>query len=73
MHTANLWGGSVYGGPMGIVWTAITESEKLASELAMLCLGCGRCDEACPVEIPLSSIIWSLKRVRARFNSFDRT
>jgi len=26
-----------------------------------LCLGCGRCDLACPVEIPLSKVIWGLK------------
>ena len=61
IHTGNLWGGSVYGGPMGMGWTAIVESGSLASKLAFLCLGCGRCDEACPVEIPLSSIIKHLK------------
>ena len=61
VHTGNLWGGSVYGGPMGMGWTAIVESGSLASKLAFLCLGCGRCDEVCPVEIPLSSIIKHLK------------
>ena len=62
VHTANTWGGPVYGGPMGLNWTAITHDLKEASKLAFLCLGCGRCDEACPVEIPLSRLIHWLKR-----------
>ncbi len=61
IHTANNWGGPVYGGPMGLNWTAITWSMEEASRLAFLCLGCGRCDEACPVEIPLSRLIRWLK------------
>ena len=61
-HTANLWGGRVYGGPMGVNWTAITEGVEEAAGLAMLCMGCKRCDEVCPVEIPLSRILWKLKR-----------
>ncbi|MCE4614395.1 MAG: lactate utilization protein [Desulfurococcales archaeon] len=60
-HTANLWGGPAYGGPMGINWTAITLSEEVASGLAVLCLNCRRCNEVCPVEIPLSDIISKLK------------
>jgi len=61
VHTGNNWGGRVYGGPMGLVWTAITESEELAAALSYLCLQCGRCDEACPVDIPLSNLIRGLK------------
>jgi len=61
-HTANYWGGPTYGGPMGVVWTAITEGVEAAAGLAMLCLGCARCDLVCPVEIPLSSILHSLRR-----------
>jgi len=60
-HTANLWGGPAYGGPMGVGWTAITH-EPDAGGLALLCMGCRRCDEACPMEIPLSGIIRELKR-----------
>ena len=60
-ETANHWGGPVYGGPMGMGWTAITHSLREAAELSLLCLGCARCDEVCPVEIPLSSIIRWLK------------
>lgn len=61
IHTANHWGGPVYGGPMGIVWTAITQSAKEASRLAFLCLGCARCDETCPVGIKMSESIRWLK------------
>ncbi len=64
-HTANLWGGRVYGGPMGVNWTAITEGEEAAGELAFLCLQCRRCDEVCPVSIPLSRVIWELRRRHA--------
>lgn len=61
-HTANYWGGPVYGGPMGINWTAITNSIESATILSLLCLGCRRCDATCPVRIPLTDIIWYLKK-----------
>ncbi len=64
-HTANLWGGKVYGGPMGINWTGITENIVVASGLSELCLGCGRCDLVCPASIPLSGIILGLKAIYA--------
>ncbi|MEB3773359.1 MAG: lactate utilization protein [Desulfurococcales archaeon] len=67
IHTANTWGGPVYGGPMGINWTAITHSMEEASRLAYLCLGCGRCDEVCPVEIPISRILHWLKTRRQHY------
>jgi len=66
VHTANKWGGPAYGGPMGLVWTAITEDPVEAGRLAYLCLGCGRCDSSCPVEIPISSILRHLKGLAAR-------
>jgi L-lactate dehydrogenase complex protein LldG len=62
-QVANVWGGPVYGGPMGVGWTAITVGLKEAAPLSMLCLGCGRCDEVCPVHVPLSRIIRFLKTV----------
>ncbi len=65
VHTGNHWGGRVYGGPMGLVWTAITEDPGLAAAMSYLCLQCGRCDEACPVKIPLSSLIRRLKSPKA--------
>ncbi|AFZ70770.1 hypothetical protein Calag_1048 [Caldisphaera lagunensis DSM 15908] len=64
--TANKWGGKVYGGPMGVGWTAITEGIEKGAELSQLCLGCMRCDLACPVEIPLSSLIHNLKKIYVR-------
>ncbi|MCS7107697.1 MAG: lactate utilization protein [Acidilobaceae archaeon] len=66
IHTANRWGGPVYGGPMGLVWTAITYDANEAAKLSFLCLGCGRCDEACPVGIPLSRLIRELKAYAMR-------
>lgn len=66
VHTANKWGGPVYGGPMGLVWTAITVDPVEAGKLSYLCLGCGRCDESCPVGIPLSRIIRYLKSLAVR-------
>lgn len=59
--TGNYWGGSVYGGPMGIGWTAITEDIDYASRLALLCLLCARCSEYCPMRIKLHTIIHSLR------------
>lgn len=59
--TGNIWGGSVYGGPMGIPWTAITEDVKLASYLSIFCLGCGKCKKVCPMEIDMPKIIRYLK------------
>jgi len=63
VHTANYWGGPVYGGPMGIIWTAITIDPIEAGKLAYLCLQCGRCDESCPVGIRLSYILRYLKTI----------
>lgn len=61
----NHWGGRVYGGPMGVLWTAVTEGMEKAAALAQLCLGCRACDTACPMEIPLSGIIHRLRRLAA--------
>ena len=59
----NIWGGSVYGGPMGIGWTAITESFDEAMILSHFCLNCGRCMEVCPMEINMPRIIRYLKKM----------
>ncbi|MCE4619630.1 MAG: lactate utilization protein [Desulfurococcales archaeon] len=61
-HTANIWGGPTYGGPMGINWTGITLGVEEAGPLTLLCLQCRRCDVVCPVEIPISRIIHWLRR-----------
>ena len=57
----NIWGGSVYGGPMGIGWTAITEGIKYASILSNFCLNCGRCKIICPLNIDIPTIIHNLR------------
>lgn len=58
---ANIWGGKVYGGPMGIGWIAITEGKKLASALAQYCMLCGRCKQVCPVNVDIPKIARYLK------------
>ena len=58
----NIWGGDVYGGPMGIGWTAITEDLNKAAALSQFCLLCGRCKEVCPVNIDIPMIIRNLKK-----------
>jgi L-lactate dehydrogenase complex protein LldG len=62
MLTANSWGGSVYGGPMGMAWVAITEDEVRAAHLALLCLQCGRCKDVCPMKIDMPKIAYMLKK-----------
>lgn len=47
----NVWGGKVYGGPMGVGWTAVTEGVENAEALSWFCLLCGACKEACPVKV----------------------
>ena len=59
----NIWGGDVYGGPMGMGWTAITEGIDKASALSHFCLNCGRCKEVCPVKIDMPNIIHHLKNL----------
>ncbi len=57
----NIWGGSVYGGPMGVGWTAITEGVEKATNLSHFCLNCGKCEVVCPVNIDMPRIIRYLK------------
>jgi len=42
-------------------WEALLSS-GITHLPSLLCLGCGRCDVACPVEIPISGILGDLKR-----------
>jgi len=57
----NTWGGRVYGGPMGMGWTAIIEGIEKASSLSHFCLLCGKCREVCPMKIDMPRIIRYLK------------
>lgn len=54
----NIWGGSAYGGPMGIIWTTITEKK---SELCFLSTLCGKCREICPMKIDIPEMIRELR------------
>lgn len=64
--TGSIWGGKAYGGPMGIVWTAITEGTEMAVPLAIFCLNCGRCKEVCPMNIDIPKMIRYLKTLLHR-------
>jgi len=49
--------GSIYPGPMGIVLTPGLLGVDKAPYHALACSLCGKCDEVCPVQIPLSDLI----------------
>lgn len=53
--------GSVYPGPMGSVLTPHLNSLKLANKQTHACTMNGRCEEVCPVNIPLPSLLRSLR------------
>jgi L-lactate dehydrogenase complex protein LldG len=57
----NIWGGRVYGGPMGIGWTAIIEGIENAIPLSWFCLLCDACREVCPVKINIPRIVRFLR------------
>ncbi len=49
--------GSVYPGPIGAVLTPALAETPEAGHLAQASTFCGRCEEVCPVEIPLVSLM----------------
>ncbi len=57
--------GHIYTAAIGIPWTAITGSIRIANDLSYFCLGCGRCKEVCPMDIDIPDIIRKLKKVKA--------
>ena len=54
----NLWG-AVYGGPMGMGWTAIIDGSGIECFLSCLC---GKCKEVCPMDIDMPKIIRELRK-----------
>ncbi|WP_202319294.1 LutB/LldF family L-lactate oxidation iron-sulfur protein [Archaeoglobus neptunius] len=54
----NIWGGDVYGGPMGIIWSAITEG---ITENCFLSTLCGKCREVCPMKIDMPRMIREMR------------
>jgi L-lactate dehydrogenase complex protein LldF len=55
--------GSVYTGPMGSVLTPLLHNLEETRQLPNACSSCGRCEEVCPVRIPLPDL---LRRLRAK-------
>lgn len=53
--------GSVYPGPMGSVLTPHMNSLKVANKQTHACTMNGRCEEVCPVKIPLPKLLRSLR------------
>jgi L-lactate dehydrogenase complex protein LldF len=53
--------GSVYPGPMGSVITPHINSLKVANKQTHACTLNGRCEEVCPVNIPLPKLLRSLR------------
>lgn len=53
--------GWVYPGPMGSVLTPLITGLERAKELPNACTACGRCEEACPMRIPLPDHLRQLR------------
>ncbi len=49
--------GSVYPGPMGAVWTPAIVGIERARQLPNASTFCGKCEEVCPVRIPLPKLM----------------
>jgi L-lactate dehydrogenase complex protein LldF len=68
----HVYGGPVYPGGIGILLTRITESFKDSSFLFDFCADCKKCEEFCPVGIPISDLILKLKSEKGP-NLWERT
>jgi L-lactate dehydrogenase complex protein LldF len=53
--------GWVYPGPMGSVLTPLMQGLQHAKELPNACTTCGRCQQACPMDIPLPDTLRDLR------------
>ena len=64
--------GSVYNGPMGAVLTPQFSSIAEAGQLPNASTFCGRCEEVCPVHIPLPKLMrhWRDRESKANLNPF---
>ncbi|MCE2509518.1 MAG: iron-sulfur cluster-binding protein [Alphaproteobacteria bacterium] len=61
--------GAVYTGPMGAVLTPLLEGRERAVPLPNASTFCGRCEEVCPMRIPLVSLLRRLREGQARAGS----
>ncbi|MFQ6082239.1 MAG: LUD domain-containing protein [Candidatus Aminicenantia bacterium] len=57
----HLFGGPVYPGGIGVLLTAVTLSYKKSYPYLNLCADCKKCEEFCPVKIPIGDLILNLK------------
>jgi len=60
-HTGGHAYGWVYPGPMGSIWTPLLNGLKETHHLPNACTTCGRCEEVCPVDIPLPDMLRNLR------------
>jgi len=58
------WGGDVYVGGIGLIWTYITNSEGLKKVYpqSFLCLGDKGCTEICPMDIDVATLLREIRR-----------
>jgi len=54
--------GSVYSGPIGIIWTYAIFGHEVAKDLPFASTLCGACKEICPVRIDIPRILLELRR-----------
>ena len=57
----HVFGGPVYPGGIGTLLTAITHSHRTSSRIIDFCADCKKCEEFCPVGIPIGDLILKLK------------
>jgi L-lactate dehydrogenase complex protein LldG len=63
---AGYWGGDVYMGGIGTIWTAITEGLEKVYPLPLSCLFDLRCAEQCPMKINQPKMLFTLTLRMAR-------
>lgn len=64
--------GSVYPGPLGAVLTPLLADRKKAAELPNASSFCGRCEQVCPVAIPLVELMRQLRNDQHKENSLGQ-
>lgn len=57
----HIFGGPVYPGGIGALLTAITLSHRASSRIFDFCSDCKKCEDFCPVGIPIGELILKLK------------
>jgi len=67
----HLFGGPIYPGGIGLLFTAITLSPKASFSNLDLCSDCRKCEDFCPVNIPIGELILKLKSQKGA-NLFEK-